>query len=281
MAKKIWQEKPLLRHFLIALGLGFLLALFGPFGSYPALDRVQRYEFWISLTLFGYCWVAVTFFATGAAPLTARLNPPLRFALTVVGSSVPQGFATAWTLTLIQPGRIVTAANVPALFLAVASVQLVLTIAFFWSRGFDQHGRPSAFDDPPRNPNTVGDTEKTLFEHIAHQMAAPSATPPFMTRIPAALGTELLAVEANDHYLRIHMGLGSHLIHMRMIDALEELRQSDGLQVHRGWWVASHAVCSQTRKQAQTFLTLANGITVPVSRTFLNAVRKRHWPCAQ
>ena len=99
-----------------------------------------------------------------------------------------------------------------------------------------------------------------------------------MAHIPAHLGRDLLAVEAVDHYLRIHTRVGETLIHMRMSDAIEKLQGADGLQVHRSWWVARPAVVGQRRSGAKLSLVLGNGIVVPVSRTFLMAVRKIGWP---
>jgi DNA-binding LytR/AlgR family response regulator len=63
-------------------------------------------------------------------------------------------------------------------------------------------------------------------------------------RIPAKLGTELLYIEVEDHYLRVHTPLGSDLLLFRLADAVAGLEPALGRQVHRSYWVARHAVAS-------------------------------------
>ncbi len=71
---------------------------------------------------------------------------------------------------------------------------------------------------------------------------------------------------------------GSDLILMRLADAFKELGEGRGLQVHRSWWVDFGAVRQLRRDGARTVLVLADGQEVPVSRTYLAAVRSAHWP---
>ena len=84
---------------------------------------------------------------------------------------------------------------------------------------------------------------------------------------------DLLALEMEDHYLRIHTAVGSDLILMRLRDALTELSSERGLQVHRSWWVAKNAVASIERDGQKLVLTLRNGLKVPVSKTYRDQVK--------
>lgn len=102
----------------------------------------------------------------------------------------------------------------------------------------------------------------------------PQAGPDFFRRIPPALGRDLLALEMEDHYLRIHTMVGSDLILLRLRDALAELGPERGRQVHRSWWVAERAVTSAERSGARTLLVLRNGLKVPVSKTFRDQAAK-------
>lgn len=72
----------------------------------------------------------------------------------------------------------------------------------------------------------------------------------------------------------MHTNRGEALILMRMGDALRELEGVDGVRVHRSWWVARDAVIGAERDGERTMLRLENGVTVPVSRTYLLAVRE-------
>ena len=59
--------------------------------------------------------------------------------------------------------------------------------------------------------------------HPSAQGAAPAR---FLARLPARLsGAALLAVQAEDHALRLHTSKGEDLILMRLADALVELKE--------------------------------------------------------
>ncbi|MBV9832751.1 MAG: LytTR family transcriptional regulator DNA-binding domain-containing protein, partial [Alphaproteobacteria bacterium] len=106
----------------------------------------------------------------------------------------------------------------------------------------------------------------------------PAAEPAnFFRRIPPALGRDLLALEMEDHYLRIHTAIGSDLILLRLRDAIAELGEGAGLQVHRSWWVAQGAVQGANRDGAKLTLVLRNGLEVPVSKTWREAVKTAGW----
>jgi hypothetical protein len=108
--------------------------------------------------------------------------------------------------------------------------------------------------------------------------AAPPAPPKFLERIPLKLrGGELWAVEAEDHYLRLHTSRGQDLILMRLADAVDELEGIEGAQVHRSWWVARDAIADARRGDGRAMLTLKDGSEVPVSRTYARVLRDRNW----
>jgi DNA-binding LytR/AlgR family response regulator len=90
-------------------------------------------------------------------------------------------------------------------------------------------------------------------------------------------GASIRAVQAEDHYLRIHTGRGSDLILMRLSDALDELEGLEGSQTHRSWWVARDAVREVARGDGRATLTLDGGLTAPVSRRYARALREAGW----
>ncbi|AQR63316.1 hypothetical protein BZG35_02660 [Brevundimonas sp. LM2] len=110
--------------------------------------------------------------------------------------------------------------------------------------------------------------------------AAPTGTPAprFPDRLPPRLrGAAIRAVQAEDHYLRIHTDRGSDLILMRLSDALDELEGLEGSQTHRSWWVARDAVREVARGDGRATLTLDGGLTAPVSRRYARALRAAGW----
>src|SRR4051794_29307167 len=75
-----------------------------------------------------------------------------------------------------------------------------------------------------------------------------NAAPSQPARLPDRLrGARLLAVEAEDHYLRFHTDRGSDLLLMRLADAIAEL-EGLGTQTHRSWWVARDAVVAVEKR---------------------------------
>jgi DNA-binding LytR/AlgR family response regulator len=90
-------------------------------------------------------------------------------------------------------------------------------------------------------------------------------------------GASIRAVQAEDHYLRIHTDRGSDLILMRLSDALDELEGLEGSQTHRSWWVARDAVREVARGDGRATLTLDGGLTAPVSRRYARALREAGW----
>jgi hypothetical protein len=112
-----------------------------------------------------------------------------------------------------------------------------------------------------------------------HATPAQDAPPPaFLERMPIKLkGAELYAVEAEDHYLRLHTSKGADLILMRLSDAIDELEGIEGAQTHRSWWVAREGVDDARRADGRAVLTLKDGAEVPVSRTYVRALRQAGW----
>jgi hypothetical protein len=111
-----------------------------------------------------------------------------------------------------------------------------------------------------------------------HAAAEGAAPPRFLERLPFKLrGAALYAVEAEDHYLRLHTERGSDLILMRLSDAVAELEGLEGAQTHRSWWVAKDAVVAADRGDGRAVLKLKNGAEAPVSRTYAKALREAGW----
>lgn len=109
-------------------------------------------------------------------------------------------------------------------------------------------------------------------------LASEPMPPKFLERLPLKLrGADVWAVEAEDHYLRLHTSKGQDLILLRLADAVAELEGIEGAQVHRSWWVAREAIADARRGDGRAVLTLKDGSEVPVSRTYAKELRDRGW----
>jgi len=90
----------------------------------------------------------------------------------------------------------------------------------------------------------------------------------FDSKLPESLkGSKLLALKAEDHYLRVITDRGSELILMKFEDALAALNGYPGIQTHRSWWLASRSLAGVSSLNASTSsIVLDNGTEVLVSR---------------
>ena len=135
---------------------------------------------------------------------------------------------------------------------------------------------------PPVLIVTLGMVALTVLTQRApaqtHAALPGAPAPVFLDRLPERLrGAELHAVQAEDHYLRLHTSRGQDMILMRLADALMELEGMEGAQVHRSWWVARDAVVAAERGDGRATLTLKSGAAAPVSRTYARALREAGW----
>jgi LytTr DNA-binding domain len=126
----------------------------------------------------------------------------------------------------------------------------------------------------------------TLMLERQKRVEAASPLPVDTAPIPASLpdrlspklkGAPVLALEAEDHYVRVHTPAGSELILIRLADAAREMGNTPGARTHRSWWVARAAVKTVNRSSGKTTLLLLNDIEVPVSRGFIAELREAGW----
>lgn len=106
----------------------------------------------------------------------------------------------------------------------------------------------------------------------------PEAEKTFRRRLSARRRTaRLIAVEAEDHYVRVHTDLGAELILMRFSEAVNELALAHGYRLHRSWWVAAEALERIRWKRGGGEAILAGGLIVPVSRSYVADLRDAGW----
>lgn len=112
---------------------------------------------------------------------------------------------------------------------------------------------------------------------IGRRKAVTAPAEGLLARARVAADT-LAAIEAEDHYCRVRRTDGSNaLIHYRFGDALAEVAEIDGAQVHRGSWVAAASVRGAEREGRKWRLVLAEGSKVAVSPTHVAEARRRGW----
>lgn len=87
---------------------------------------------------------------------------------------------------------------------------------------------------------------------------------------------DVLALQMEDHYVRVHRPTGSELVLMPLRRAMECV-EAEGLRVHRSWWVARHAVSTVEGDARSMRLHLSNGVVAPVARSAIVHLRSSGW----
>jgi hypothetical protein len=244
----------------IIAGLGVFLALLGPFGSFQAA-LADRLLYWLGLGMGGYLIFRPTMIAASAVARRLSFPEPATWAAGAVFASVPMSLIV-WFVAPDGPDRPWAGAEWLDLYANVVVVAAAVTLVFWFVSSPGRRARNGAAATPSAPPAAVADRAEG---------------PRFLDRLPKHLGRDLLALEMEDHYVRVHTMAGSALILMRMCDAVAELDGLDGLQVHRSWWVARAAVEEKVQDGRNLRLRLRTGIEAPVARDSQPALRDAGW----
>lgn len=234
---------------LVALVLfGLFLAAVAPFGTTEAPTAI-RYLYW-QLAMVGGGVIAALIEPGLTRRLTGR---PRLFVLAQLAAMTPTIAVWISLLPVLLYGARLSGERILVVLPDVLTINLAVVILAWLTR------KALARRDPPPAPEGL-------------------APPVIRTRLPPRLArARLVAVEAEDHYLRIRTDAGSALILMRLGDALEALESRDGFRTHRSWWVARTAVEAARWKAGRGALTLSDGSTAPVSRTYAPALKGTDW----
>jgi hypothetical protein len=241
----------------VLLGIGAVFGWIGPYGTFYDLKVVPRFAYWmLAIPLIAMPTTLAIRMVAQSAP-AATWPVPLQALAGALIAGLPSTVVVIALETIFRRPPPITATVLASIYVSVTVIIALISIptAIMRSR---QRGATSA---PAAAPTA----------------AASSPGSPFLGRISPRLGTALLAIATEDHYLKVTTELGSELILFRLSDAVAELDPGSGQQVHRSYWVARRAVASVERDGHRTALILSNGDKIPVSRTYLPALREAGW----
>jgi hypothetical protein len=241
------------RGFLVALVAAPVMTVLAPLGT-GAVPGLPRFAYWLLLMLAGAA------LGLGASLLVERWGRLKRRPL-IEGLAVAVLMALPLTILVALASHLFFGRGTLGLRGSIILYGIVLMIA------------------------AVLSTITVLFERQASGAgmpppdAAAEARARFAERLPLPMRRHaILALEAEDHYLRVHLAGGhSVLILLRLGDAIAELAAVPGARTHRSWWVARDAVTRIARADGRAVLTLDGGTEVPVSRTYYRALAEAGW----
>jgi hypothetical protein len=232
----------------IATAGGAFLGLIGPFGSYlngPAWQRVffQVVCFWAGILVFG----------TVIRVLMRRGLKPLAFwsalGLSILVIDAPFSIVVSRFAELVWPYLRFPAG--PEWYLQALITSTPVVVGYVFLHRWREHRRSLAREAEAAAPSHQG-----------------------------LLGTDpsqVLCLQMEDHYVRVHTASGSRLVLATLSQAMAALDGAQGLQVHRSWWVARKAVERVEQHGRNLRLKLVNGVSAPVARSAIAAVRAAGW----
>lgn len=261
------------RGLTIGAAAALLLAYVGALGTDIA-PFGQRLAYWASVILPGsVLGLVFTALVRGWGGL-AR-HPWGEVAVVTAAVSLPHTFLVVVASTLFFGLGAITPGQVASFFGAVLVLTFVLTAINYLAAATEtavpeaaRTGPPPGGSKPPYDPEGAPSPDPVLPplpDLIAEKLAI---------RLRAV---RLIAIKAEDHYLRIYTDAGSDLVLMRMVDACALLPESAGARVHRSWWAARGAVEAVTRREGKAELILRGGLAVPVSRAMQVTLREQGW----
>lgn len=240
---ELWAMLPL------AAVAGFL----GPFGTYLSGDFVHRTGRWGVLLLGAYILVRPTMILwSWLARATALPHGTIVFCGLML-SSFPMALVWQWAgMEEVRPlggyaGLLPFTALCAALIMVVAA----------WADRADAH--LLRFYDGTRGRRMMPDA------HAAIPVAS-DERPRLYARLSARFTGDIIALESEDHYVRVHGRDQSELLLIRLRDAIAEMDRTPGEQTHRSWWVARDAVTGTNGSGRSRDIMLPGGLRVPVAR---------------
>jgi hypothetical protein len=244
----------------VLLVIGAVFGWIGPYGTFYDLKVIPRFAYWmLAIPLIAMPTTLAIRMVAHTAP-AATWPVPLQALAGALIAGLPSTVVVIALETIFRGAPPITAPALAHIYVSatimIALISIPIAIMRLHQRATVEASAvaPAAAASPPAAPGS-----------------------PFLRRISPRHGTALLAIATEDHYLRVTTELGSELILFRLSDAVAELDPASGQQVHRSYWVARRAVASVERDGHRTALILSNGDKIPVSRTYLPALREAGW----
>lgn len=139
----------------------------------------------------------------------------------------------------------------------------------------DDSARQDADSDAliAETPATDPATEEPVRDRLTDNLVAPEDT--FLLSLPGVVGTDIVAVSSDLHYLNVWTVAGRTTVLGNLKDVVNELGDT-GMQVHRSHWVAHAHVKRIVGTAKDAACILSNELRVPISRRRWKSVREQY-----
>lgn len=250
--------------------VGIVLGTIGPYDSSNIPGIVGRFGYWIGLLIFGALisgFVARAFF-----PWFKQSYDSVKLAFL--------GFCALMSIPIFLAVLIADIFVVHIIFEEARPLSLSTAIDYLFSMPFGLFGYILLYGQVlVISVMAFGSVVLLASDHrkkTAEKTDIPAGLR-FLNRLPPEIGTELICLAMEDHYVRTYTAQGNTLVLMRMADAIEELSDYAGMQIHRSWWVSYAAIQKISKDKRRYFVHLSNDMKAPVSQTYVEKLREKEF----
>ena len=252
------------RFLLVFIAFPVVMAIVGPFGTYSEMSFAERLLYWTILCVgIGMLMVTVMLFVMKDP---SRHGPGMA-ARIVLGSMLAAVPGSALVVLMYELMRDVPMdLSIPRLALLWAEVTFVgIVVSFVEVARARSMGGITAPEDGVKVPDEPGNAEPATVVPVTL----------LNDRLPKSFGrpADIISLSMQDHYVEITCTTGVDLQLMRLGDAIAELDGLDGLRIHRSHWVARAHLVDLRKDGHRCWAELSDGRELPVSQTYLDAVR--------
>lgn len=250
----------------VTLIVGFL----GPFDTFGAASFLVRVERWGILLLGAYalCRPALSFWHW-LAHFTQLPRGSLRLSGMLL-SSLP--LAVIWRIVGGESLR--PLGGYPSVLPFATLCSLLIMVVAWWAERADAHLQAYYTSEPSKTvASRLKTTDRT--EVIERPLEDGKGEKTRLAqRLSPSFTFPIAALESEDHYVRVHGKSGSELILLRLRDAISEMDDVPGEQVHRSWWVARWAAAGLEGNGRNRRVVLASGGYAPVARDSIDRLQR-------
>jgi hypothetical protein len=260
------------RNFWIVLAATVLLfTAIGPYGTGDHMAVMPRFGYWL-VNLFLATAIAILFVITAniflepfvATPFLRMFAGSLLSCPAIGLSAMMNGYSwrgptPSWSNYLEN-----TAQSLP--------IVVVFTLIFWTSLRHEGLSRDqTAVEVVDSRIASSVDAQPARTE----QPKLPPEPPPLTARLKPENRGAIQRISAEDHYTLTVTTRGRELILIRFSDALSELGETVGMQIHRSHWISRACFDALVSREGKLLARLKDGTELPVSRSFAAEVKAK------
>lgn len=279
IASKYWPH-----HVIVPAGIA---ALFGIVAFLQARSLMQELPLYLARPL-----IVITIIWLVMIPATALVNNALairhfpliaRMCIASLLGAIPLSFLIPKTITFMGGDTGIDDVILMPIaayddFLIQRYLKITMVIALLWNLANYRWYKAQELILDSNNEQSFESLDPISTSELENQDQSLASEPPaFTQRMTKPIGRDVLAIKAEQHYIRVYTAIGEELVLYRFGDALRELENFDGMQVHRSFWITKSAIQDISTSGSGYIITLQNDLKVPVSRSFKTQIDQAGW----